>query len=402
MTTQTMIKNIIQKTVATSQAQAAVSNRMFFVDNLRVFLTILVVVFHLAITYGATGSWCYRERPTTELAEILLSVFVILNQFYFMGLFFLISGFFVPGSVDRKGGLSYLKDRLVRLGIPLVVFALLLSPYIEYIKGITEGYFSGSLGDFYLAYWQRMDLAPGPLWFVEVLLAFTIIYLLVRAAWDWVKRYISQSNSAPTSQPLTHAKIIAFILVLAPLNFAVRLLIPIGEEWNHLGIGFFPQYILLFAAGVLSYRNGWLPDLHIGIRRVWSIVALLTLFAIPLFMIAGGAADDVTPFTGGLTWQSAVLGSLEAIFCVSMAIMLLGLFRQKIDRQGRFGKLLSRNAYSVYIIHPLVIIPLAYMLRGISIDPLIKFFLVAPLGVSLCFAVAQFLMRRIPYSDRVL
>jgi glucan biosynthesis protein C len=402
MTTQTMIKNIIQKTVATSQAQAAVSSRMFFVDNLRVFLTILVVVFHLAITYGATGSWCYRERPTTELAEILLSVFVILNQFYFMGLFFLISGFFVPGSVDRKGGLSYLKDRLVRLGIPLVVFALLLSPYIEYIKGITEGYFSGSLGDFYLAYWQRMDLAPGPLWFVEVLLAFTIIYLLVRAAWDWVKRYISQSHSAPTSQPLTHAKIIAFILVLAPLNFAVRLLIPIGEEWNHLGIGFFPQYILLFAAGVLSYRNGWLPDLHSGIRRVWSIVALLTLFAIPLFMIAGGAADDVTPFTGGLTWQSAVLGSLEAIFCVSMAIMLLGLFRQKIDRQGRFGKLLSRNAYSVYIIHPLVIIPLAYMLRGISIDPLIKFFLVAPLGVSLCFAVAQFLMRRIPYSDRVL
>jgi glucan biosynthesis protein C len=329
-------------------------------------------------------------------------VFVILSQMYFMGLFFLVSGFFVPGGIDRKGGLHYFKDRLVRLGVPLAVFGLLLSPYIEYIKGITEGYYSGSLGGFYLAYWRRMDFAPGPLWFVEVLLAFTILYLLWRAAWDRVKRYIPQSNSAPTLQPLTHAKIIAFILVLSLLNFAVRLLIPIGEEWNHLGVGFFPQYILLFAVGILAFRNGWLPDLPSGIRRVWSIVALLTLVAIPVFMIAGGATDDLTLFTGGFNWQSGVLGTLEAFFCVSMAILLLGLFRQKVDRQGRFGKLLSRNAYSVYIIHPLVIIPLAYLLRGVSIDPLLKFVLVAPLGVGLCFVAAQFLMRRIPYADRVL
>jgi len=399
---QTLKRTEIQKTVAASQAQATASSRMFFVDNLRVFLTILVVIFHLAITYGAIGSWSYRERPTTDLAEALLSMFVILNQLYFMGLFFLISGFFVPGGIDRKGGLRYLKDRLVRLGIPLAVFGLLLSPYIEYIKGITEGYYAGSLGGFYLAYWQRMDFAPGPLWFVEVLLAFTIVYLLGRAAWDWVKRHILQSTATRTPQPLTQAKIIAFILILAPLNFAVRLLIPIGEEWNHLGVGFFPQYILLFASGILAYRNGWLPDLPRKVRKVWSVVAILTLVAIPLLMIVGGAADDMTPFAGGLTWQSGVLGSLEAIFCTSMSIMLLGLFRQKVDRQGRFGKLLSRDAYSVYIIHPLVIIPLAYLLRGVSIDPLLKFVLVAPLGVSLCFAVAQFLMRRIPYADRVL
>jgi surface polysaccharide O-acyltransferase-like enzyme len=399
---QTLNRTEIQKTVATNQIEATASSRMFFVDNLRVFLTILVVVFHLAITYGAEGSWYYRERPTTELAGILLTFFVILNQFYFMGLFFLISGYFVPGSVDRKGGLRFLKDRLVRLGIPLVVFALLLSPYIEYIKGITEGYFSRGLGDFYLAYWRGMDFAPGPLWFVEVLLAFTIIYLLGRAVWGRVKDYITQSKNGATSQPLTHSRIIAFILILAPLNFAVRMLIPIGEEWNHLGLGFFPQYILMFLAGILAYRNGWLPDLPDSVRTVWSRIAILTLVAIPLFMIAGGAADEVTPFLGGLTWQSGVLGMLEAIFCVSMAILLLSLFRKWTDRQGRFGELLSRNAYSVYIIHPLVIIPLAYLLRRVSIDPLLKFALIAPLGVSLCFVVAHLLMRRIPYSDRVL
>jgi glucan biosynthesis protein C len=396
------LKRETQKTIATSQAKAAAGSRMFFVDNLRVFLTIMVVVFHLAITYGATGSWAYRERPTTELADMLLSAFVILSQFYFMGLFFLVSGYFVPGSVDRKGSLRYTKDRLVRLGIPLVIFGLLISPYVEYIKGITEGYFSGNLGQFYISYWQRLEFAPGPLWFVELLLAFTLVYVVGRAAWNWIKSHVALPATAADTQPLTHNKIIGFIMILAPLNFAVRLLIPIGEEWNHLGVGFFPQYILLFAAGILAFRNNWLPDLPDKVRRTWSIIAPLTMVAIMAFMVLGGAADNLAAFTGGPAWQSAVVSTLEAIYCVSMSIMFLGLFRQKVDSQGSLGKFMSRNAYGVYIIHPLVIIPLAYALRGVALDPLVKFMLVAPLGVSLCFLVAQYLLRRIPYAERVL
>jgi hypothetical protein len=30
---------------------------------------------HLAITYGGDGSWFYTERPSTELAGILLTLF---------------------------------------------------------------------------------------------------------------------------------------------------------------------------------------------------------------------------------------------------------------------------------------------------------------------------------------
>jgi len=43
------------------QAPAAKSSRLFFIDNLRVFLIILVIMFHLAITYGAAGSWYYQD-----------------------------------------------------------------------------------------------------------------------------------------------------------------------------------------------------------------------------------------------------------------------------------------------------------------------------------------------------
>jgi hypothetical protein len=106
------------------------SSRLLFMDNLRVFLTILVVLHHLAITYGASGSWFYRERPTTELAGTLLSLLTMLDHFYFMGLFFLIAGYFVPKALDRKGPVQFLKDRLVRLGIPLVAYSFLIRDHV--------------------------------------------------------------------------------------------------------------------------------------------------------------------------------------------------------------------------------------------------------------------------------
>ena len=58
------------------QARVQAAGRLLFMDNLRVFLTILVVLHHLAITYGASGSWFYLERPTPELAGALLSLFI--------------------------------------------------------------------------------------------------------------------------------------------------------------------------------------------------------------------------------------------------------------------------------------------------------------------------------------
>ncbi|MEO1258629.1 MAG: hypothetical protein AAFZ15_07520 [Bacteroidota bacterium] len=38
----------------------AIKSCIFYIDNLRIFLTALVVLHHLAITYGAPGDWFYR------------------------------------------------------------------------------------------------------------------------------------------------------------------------------------------------------------------------------------------------------------------------------------------------------------------------------------------------------
>ncbi|MFD0475556.1 acyltransferase family protein [Nonomuraea thailandensis] len=105
--------------------------RLWFADNLRILLTSLVVLHHIAVMYSGLPLWYYVEPPTGAAAGAVLAIFVVVNQAWFMGAFFLLSGYFTPGSFDRKGPGAFLRDRLVRLGIPLVVFYFVLSPLLH-------------------------------------------------------------------------------------------------------------------------------------------------------------------------------------------------------------------------------------------------------------------------------
>jgi glucan biosynthesis protein C len=103
--------------------------RLYFIDYWRASLIILVVLHHIALVYGAGAPFYYVEPPTNDpLAYALLLLFILFNQSWFMGAFFLISGYFTAGSFDRKGAASFLKDRLLRLGIPLLVATFVLNP----------------------------------------------------------------------------------------------------------------------------------------------------------------------------------------------------------------------------------------------------------------------------------
>ena len=64
--------------------------RIFYIDNLRIFLIALVVLHHLSITYGASGDWYYNEVEGDTFTTLILTSFTASNQSFFMGLFFLI------------------------------------------------------------------------------------------------------------------------------------------------------------------------------------------------------------------------------------------------------------------------------------------------------------------------
>jgi hypothetical protein len=70
----------------------------------------------------------------------------------------------VPGSYDRKGAGRFLKDRLIRLGIPLAIYSWIIDPLLGYVRDVwLEGprmfYWSDLVGHF----WDGSLIGSGPL-----------------------------------------------------------------------------------------------------------------------------------------------------------------------------------------------------------------------------------------------
>src|SRR5215472_14895364 len=120
------------RTVAPAAPPAA-GIRLEFIDNLRWVMIVLVVSMHAAVTYSHLASWYFMEDPKPGLAlTAVFATYQVFLQAFFMGLLFLIAGYFVPGAFERKGFGKFLRDRAVRLGVPSLLFMLTIQPLTVY------------------------------------------------------------------------------------------------------------------------------------------------------------------------------------------------------------------------------------------------------------------------------
>lgn len=377
---------------AAEQAQA----RLIFIDNLRVLLTILVIMQHLAVSYGGAGSWYYQEHTDDLLTAIVLTLFTATNQAFFMGCFFFIAAYFTPAAYDRKGACAFLRDRLLRLGIPLLVYDLVLNPVVEYLAaGLPGGY-----GRFWGAYVGNLTgIGHGPLWFVETLLIFTGLYTLWRLT---IAARVPLHPLTPSRPPAT-ATIILYILALATASFVVRQWVPIDWVFEPLNLQFpfFAQYISLFIIGLVAARRNWFLTISDAAGRRWLGLGVM---GVPLFLVLellGDAQAHFDWFKGGARWQAFAGALWEASVCVGMIIGLIVLFRRRCREQGPLARALSASAYTAYLIHPLIIVGVAYAGRIITIHPLLKFGLAVLVAVPLCFGISD-AIRRLPVVRRIL
>ena len=86
--------------------------RLLYLDNLKVCLTVLVIFHHAGQAYGDGGGWAYTPSNPAEVMPWIWHFFSV-NAAFFMGLFFLISGYFVPASYDKQGASVFVQKKLM-------------------------------------------------------------------------------------------------------------------------------------------------------------------------------------------------------------------------------------------------------------------------------------------------
>ncbi|GGP13549.1 acyltransferase [Nonomuraea glycinis] len=376
-------------------APPTTSARLFYIDNLRTALMALVVIHHSVLAYSNIPNWYYLEPPT-DASGTLLDIVIVLNQAFFMGAFFLISALFVPGSYDRKGAGPFMRERLLRLGVPLLLWLLAVRPLAtvgRYLKARDAAAQQGAE----LPYWEYylQSFTPGPMWFVEVLFVFSALYVIWRLLTAEGRR-----ASAPvlaTGRAPGAVAIAGFTAGLALATYLWRIAVPMGESL--LGLpspAYLPQYAALFVIGLIATRRGWLGGLSRATGRIGFATAAVAAVGLLFVLISAPEAS-----MGHGTTQSLLVATFETTLAVGVILGFLVLFRERLNHQGRRRRFLSEHAFTVYVIHPAVLVGLGYALRDVQAPAVAKGALLVALALPLCWAIA-YLVRALPGARKVL
>jgi fucose 4-O-acetylase-like acetyltransferase len=369
---------------AVDAVEVARISRTVYADNLKVVLVSGVVVAHVTMAWTALqGAWVFSEPAVREPVLTVLRLATIVGALVGMPLFFLVAGVFTPRSLQRKGLHRYAVDRTLRLLVPSLLFVLVLTPPIEYLDPDAADW-AGGFWAFFPHVWTLWPPAPGPTWFLGVLLAFSLLYGVARTL-----------RPRPTShpQPLRARQLVAVALAIALASYSLRIAVPMGHEVWHLALGQAPAWIAGFTLGVLGGERGWYRPIEArlarSVRRVgWAAMALCVVF-----VAAVASTSELDVLFGGGSWQSLMLATLEGIIVVTVSLWLIDLFQRRFDHQGRIGAAMSRAAFAAFLVHQAVLVALVLASRHVASPPELKYLAVASLGVAMSFALGALLVR---------
>lgn len=367
------------------------AQKIFYIDNLRILMTALVILHHTLIAYGAPGSWYFRDATSYTPALLTMTVMVATNQSFFMGFFFFLSGYFTEPSYNKKGASKFVADRLKRLGIPLLFYSFILGPIMNFIVYRYGLHKQATFMQYINGYDDWID--PGVMWFVAALLLFTLVYVLLKQ--------LSKANNYTKHSFPRNTYILLFAIMLGVISYVVRILFPIGWVLKPLGfqLAHFTQYISLFALGIVAYRNQWMQNVGLNTGKRWLVVALvLVLIVLPLILILNNSPMEA--YSGHGTRQSFLAAMWEQLTGISIMVALSGIARQRWNYTTPMLQHASRSAFATYIFHPLIVITITVLLLQWNIDPSYKVLIAVPFAVVLSFFLG-WIISRLPVAKNI-
>ena len=359
--------------------------RDYSIDRLRSVMTALVILHHTAITYGGSGGWFWKElEPSAAPSSLLLTLFLSTNQAYFMGFFFLLAGYFTPRSLERKGFASFLRDRFLRLGLPLLFFILVLGPLTAAISTWLEG---KSFWPTIQFLWNHQRIINGPLWFAEALLIFSLFYCAWRAAFG-----MPTANARRIPRPVPEFRWwLLGAIGTAAAAIVIRQFVPVGQNLFGLQLGYFAGYIFLFAVGIAAWRHDWLRQLTWKQARPWITALIITWPCMPIAILFARSRSGFgkTNFSGGFSWPAVFYAFWEPFIAWGLMCLWLLIFRDRMNQPSAFWDWLNRRAYAAYIVHPPVLVAIALLLHGWVAPALVKFGAVGLLAVAATWLISD-------------
>ncbi|KAH8884361.1 hypothetical protein GQ53DRAFT_846298 [Thozetella sp. PMI_491] len=345
-----------------------ISLRRHDLDNMRTFLTSLVIVHHTALPYGGVGSPVFKSAIFPKPSPLLIA-FNSVNNSFFMGTFFWLSGRMTAQSLARSSPARLVGAKVLRLGVPAIVYTLSIVPLTRLLA--LPSWDAASIRDSLGEYWDALNGVKGSAWYTSTLLIFDCI----AAVLAWQSRLSPGGRDA--ANQLTQLSSFQLMeewgwVATGLSGFVIRTRFHLGSASPplNLNVSFLPQYLLAYSLGYLSFNAGqplmrgpFFPTSKenssgVSLRAAILIsLASLPLVSVPTIYTTGFSklsSRVISAVSGG--WNtSALLYSLwnELSFAL-IAPRIMAYFHEHHNRPSQSSWWQPRYSYAAYLIHNLV------------------------------------------------
>lgn len=341
-------------------------------DALRAFAMVMGVVLHASMFYvegiGTGLGYKLSGRILTPTSEVLGIVFFFIHTWR-MPVFFLLAGFFARLMVQKRGALSLLKNRAVRIVIPLVTCVLIYNLVLKF-GGVNELHH---------------------LWFLYDLIWMYLLLVLIEKAVRIWPRVVTTIDRLFGSA----AKLWWLMIVLLPATTIAR---PGFFNWINTDLGVpGPFFILGFTYLVIGWfihRNTHILE---ELAASWKRHAILGSISFAAFLIIGGAviAGELNEKQTGLLWLLGLVISPFTTFL--MIIGFIGASQAIFQRRNGIISYFVDASYWIYLLHLVIVFAIAgEILRSTSLNPVIAVLLNIFLTTSICLGTYHVLARYTP------
>ncbi|EKX41713.1 hypothetical protein GUITHDRAFT_141716 [Guillardia theta CCMP2712] len=377
--------------------------RLHYLDKLRTFLTLLVVVHHCF--WVVQAGWVPFQRPwQTDNATTVIQYMILAgNQAFFMGLFFFLAGLVTIPSLKRKGAKVFLKDRFYRLMVPAILYDLIGFPFLwVVVEAAWNSPMKGSIFSFgkvwtdYFMFYKDRVFVVNHMWFTVTLFAFNLTLVCVPEKYIFVEHSIESMSKKEIMIVLMKMSLVLFVLNCVP-----RFLLPDGYIWIPVygNLGFLMQYSSAFVAGILANSYQFLDHIHMEHLSLTLTCSTVFYFLFQIFQVY---LFEVIRGTMGFYPQTLFLTLFEQSFAVFWAYSLLVLFKEY--QNGNPTQIQSQiigSAYATYIIHQWIIVPLAIAFAYTNLYPLVVSLILSLVSPFLAWGVG-IALKAIPGSSIIL
>jgi len=372
-----------------SQAnQQAVSIRYHYMDNLRALAMIAGIFFHAALAYSPLmqNLWLSADPQNSVVIEAV----AWFSHLFRMPLFFLISGFFAIMLIEKRGTGGFVKNRMLRIGIPFVVFLPLVIISFIVLVGFAMANIENMspMLQMIAATHNNPDVPQPPfstthLWFLFNLIQFGLVLALLQR-FNLIK---SAFTKLVTSSPFL---LIVLPLLLTPALYSQAAPHPAPERiypelWSY---GFYG--IFFFVGAAIFMHKSVLDSLN---KYIWLLLGgslLAYRFVYMTFPESLTIMDMLPKPEQGFSWSHLLTALLEAVVAVYMTLLCLVIGRSLLNKENKIMRLVSNSSYWIYIIHLPVLFYIQFLLLDVSWNIWVEF-LVSSLGTFAIGLITYFL-----------